>query len=237
VLFRSDARREAIQSDVGPLAWPGVTKPGALEIVALDQAETTHFEPSDNSAARTMIEDVCNRLIEAESELNALDAKTGDGDTGTTVTAGARGILQRLDTLPLASADQLFLSLGSILGSSMGGSSGVLLSIFFTAAGEALAGGETVPGALKAGLARMQFYGGAEVGDRSMVDVLVPALNALDEHGLAKAAEIAANAADGTASLVRAKVGRAAYVGESNLAGVKDPGAVAVAAAFDAARA
>ena len=201
----------------------------------LPKGETATVTASENLAVRALIEAVCSRLIDDESTLNALDAKSGDGDTGTTVAAGARGVLSRLDSLPLASADKLCLSLGAILGAAMGGSSGVLLSIFFTAAGEALSGGATVPVALKAGLARMQFYGGAKVGDRSMVDVLVPALDALEAHGLTAAAAVAEKAADGTASLAIAKVGRSAYVGAADLAGVKDPGATAVAAAFDAA--
>ena len=235
LLKLDDERRAAIQSGVAPLAWPGVSAPAALEVVPLPKGETATFTASENPAVRALIEAVCSRLIEDESTLNALDAKSGDGDTGTTVAAGARGVLSRLDSLPLASADKLCLSLGATLGAAMGGSSGVLLSIFFTAAGETLSGGATVPVALKAGLARMQFYGGAKVGDRSMVDVLVPALDALEVHGLTAAAAVAEKAADGTASLAIAKVGRSAYVGAADLAGVKDPGAAAVAAAFDAA--
>lgn len=235
LLKLDDTRRAAIQSDVAPLAWPGVSKPAAIEIMPLPGGEAAEFAASDNAQARGLIETVCNRLIGEEAALNALDAKSGDGDTGSTVTAGARGVLTRLDDLPLADAEKLCLSLGSILGAAMGGSSGVLLSIFFTAAGEALAGGASTPAALKAGLARMQFYGGAKLGDRSMVDVLVPALDALDEDGLAAAADAAEKAAEGTANLAAAKVGRSAYVGAADLAGVKDPGAVAVAAAFRAA--
>ena len=235
LLKLDDERRAAIQSGVAPLAWPGVSAPAALEVVPLPKGETATVTASENLAVRALIEAVCSRLIDDESTLNALDAKSGDGDTGTTVAAGARGVLSRLDSLPLASADKLCLSLGATLGAAMGGSSGVLLSIFFTAAGETLSGGATVPVALKAGLARMQFYGGAKVGDRSMVDVLVPALDALEVHGLTAAAAVAEKAADGTASLAIAKVGRSAYVGAADLAGVKDPGAAAVAAAFDAA--
>jgi dihydroxyacetone kinase len=61
----------------------------------------------------------------------------------------------------------------------MGGSSGVLMSIFFTAAGQKLEQGASVAEALNAGLAQMKFYGGADEGDRTMIDALQPALAAL----------------------------------------------------------
>ncbi len=65
------------------------------------------------------------------------------------------------------------------LSQTMGGSSGVLLAIFFAAAGDASASGEDAIGALKAGLDRMQQVGGARPGDRTMIDALFPALEAL----------------------------------------------------------
>ena len=118
----------------------------------------------------------------------------------------------------------------------MGGSSGVLLSIFFTAAAQALAGGASVATALLAGLERMTFYGGAEVGERTMIDALEPALKALDAGGLGEAATAARRGAEATSAMDRAKAGRSAYVG-SKLQGVVDPGAHAVAEAFAAAAA
>ncbi|KEC73484.1 dihydroxyacetone kinase, ATP-dependent [Rhizobium leguminosarum bv. phaseoli CCGM1] len=114
----------------------------------------------------------------------------------------------------------------------MGGSSGVLLSIFFTAAAKAMADKPDIPAALLAGLDRMTFYGGAEVGDRTMVDALSPALHALASGGIAAAARAAASGAESTKAMTRARAGRSSYVGERDLADVADPGAVAVAAAF-----
>ncbi|TIS85095.1 MAG: dihydroxyacetone kinase subunit L, partial [Mesorhizobium sp.] len=127
-------------------------------------------------------------------------------------------------------------AVGDLLSASMGGSSGVLLSIFFTAASRALDGGTDVPKALLAGLERMTFYGGAKPGDRTMVDALEPALRALDAKGLEEAAIVAARGAEATAAMERAKAGRSAYVG-TKLQGVVDPGAHAVAEVFAAAAA
>ncbi|TIX39264.1 MAG: DAK2 domain-containing protein, partial [Mesorhizobium sp.] len=112
-------------------------------------------------------------------------------------------------------------------------SSGVLLSIFFTAAAQALESGETLPKALLAGLDRMSFYGGARIGDRTMIDALEPALRALDRGSLEDAAVAAQRGAEATAAMRKAKAGRSAYIG-SQLDGVVDPGAFAVAEVFTA---
>ncbi len=117
----------------------------------------------------------------------------------------------------------------------MGGSSGVLLSIFFTAAAKSMAGTDNLPSALLAGLERMTFYGGARPGDRTMVDALDPALRSLSASGLSEAARAARAGAAATSAMTKAKAGRASYVGERDLVGVPDPGAVAVSAALEIA--
>jgi dihydroxyacetone kinase len=114
----------------------------------------------------------------------------------------------------------------------MGGSSGVLLAIFFTAAGDASANGQDTISALKAGLERIQQVGGAKPGDRTMIDAIAPALDALS-LGLNAAASAARVGANATATMRRARAGRARYVSEANLIGHNDPGAEAVAHLFE----
>ena len=164
--------------------------------------------------------------------MNALDAKSGDGDTGSTLATASRALIKALDRLPLADWTQLYRAIGLELSQTMGGSSGVLLAIFFTAAGDASASGQDAVTSLKAGLLRIQQVGGASPGDRTMIDALAPALDALPS-GLAAAAKAARQGADKTASILRAKAGRASYVSESHLAGHNDPGAEAVARLFE----
>jgi len=188
---------------------------------------------SENPAARRLLVTACGTLLAATAELNALDAKSGDGDTGSTLAGAARALLEGLDALPLADPAALCRAIGRTLGQSMGGSSGVLLAIFFSAAGEAAAAGAGTGAALRAGLARMQEVGGARPGDRTMVDALAPALAALD-RGLAAAAAAARSGAELTATMRRARSGRAAYVGAAQLAGHADPGAEAVARILEA---
>ena len=114
----------------------------------------------------------------------------------------------------------------------MGGSSGVLLAIFFTTAGDASANGEDTIGSLKTALNRVQEVGGAQLGDRTMIDALAPALDAL-ANGIASAAIAARAGADATSKIDRARAGRASYISATNLAGHNDPGAEAVARLFE----
>lgn len=122
----------------------------------------------------------------------------------------------------------------ALLATVMGGSSGVLMSLFFTAAGQALMQGRTFPDALLAGLTQLKFYGGAELGERTLIDALQPALEALRDDGLDAAIRAAQRGAESTANMQNAKAGRASYVNSDNLNGVPDPGAVAVAEVFAA---
>ena len=114
----------------------------------------------------------------------------------------------------------------------MGGSSGVLLAIFFTAAGDAASGGANLRESLQAGLKRMQQIGGANVGDRTMIDALDPAIEQL-QHGVSAAASAARAGANRTAEMLSAKAGRAAYINSEQLKGNIDPGAEAVARLFE----
>ena len=86
--------------------------------------------------------------------------------------------------------------------------------------------------ALKAGITRVQEVGGASPGDRTMIDSLSPALDALPQ-GFSAAAKAARQGADLTSKIVKAKAGRASYISEDRLRGHNDPGAEAVALLFE----
>jgi dihydroxyacetone kinase len=190
--------------------------------------------PSRDPAVAARIEAVCRALIAAEASLNALDARVGDGDTGSTFAEGARAVLADLDRLPQAEPAALCRALGERLGRATGGSSGVLLSIFFTAAGAALAAGADWAKACAAGVERVREIGGAGPGDRTMLDAAIPAVEALAASGIGAAARAARTGAEATARMERAGTGRSSYLAGSDLKGHPDPGAVAVATAFEA---
>ena len=225
---------EALMAPVALAAWPGCQAVGAVRVLALPDGLTPIRPiPSAHAATRTFLTRCCQILMAMEADLNALDAKSGDGDTGSTLAGAARALIGAMDGLPLADHTQLYRAIGLELSQTMGGSSGVLLAIFFAAAGDAASAGLTLREALVAGLERMQQIGGAKLGDRTMIDALQPALAALDD-GLVAATRAARQGADHTATMGRAKAGRAAYVSAENLQGHVDPGAEAVARLFEA---
>ncbi len=233
VMTVDDSQLAALKEPVTMSAWPGVQSTTAVRIEKLpDGLAPVKPIASENAETRSTLAAICELLISSESRLNELDAKSGDGDTGSTLATAARSLNQSLDKMPLADLTQLMPALGNELSQTMGGSSGVILAIFFNATGDACARGLPIEKALSEGLERVSQVGGAVAGDRTMIDALQPALQALPS-GIGKAAAAARSGADNTANIRRAKAGRAAYVPEENLIGHNDPGAEAVALVFE----
>lgn len=233
VMNVTDSQVDSLERAVSLPAWPGVQRRIAVNVGPIPDG-LAPVEPiaSQNAITHQTIASICDRLISSEATLNGLDAKSGDGDTGSTLATAARALKGSLERMPLADLTQLMPALGNELSQTMGGSSGVILAIFFNATGDACARGLPIHSALAAGLTRVCQVGGAELGDRTMVDALFPALQALPE-GLSVAAQAARRGADATALITKAKAGRAAYVPEEMLRGYNDPGAEAVALVFE----
>lgn len=167
-------------------------------------------------------------------ELNRLDAALGDGDFGASMQRGVQAIQATLPTVADKDIGTIFKTLGMTLVSTMGGTSGPLLGTLFIQMGGKAQGKTELSLAewtamLQAGVDGIKARGKADVGDKTMLDAFVPALDALCEpHGdlnaaLYRSAEAARFGRDNTAHLV-AKKGRASYVGERGL-GAVDPGA------------
>ena len=229
----SAEEEELLAAPVGPRAWPGCQTIHPVMVVELPDGLTPIRPiPSRHEETAAFLTRCCEILIGAEADLNALDAKSGDGDTGSTLAGAARALIGAMDRLPLADHTQLYRAIGQELSQTMGGSSGVLLAIFFTAAGDAASSGLPLVESMKAGLGRMQKIGGAQLGDRTMVDALQPALDEL-ENGIAPAAHAAREGAVLTSTMVKAKAGRASYISSEQLRGHVDPGAEAVARLFE----
>lgn len=226
----------ALLAAVGPEAWPGTHKVAEPAIVKLPKAiKAPTFKGSKNPNFAALLETGCKALVAAENDLNTLDSKIGDGDTGSTLANAARNLSDIIGKLPLANTGQSFAAISNQLTTTMGGSSGVLLAILFAAASVAANEGASTAKALQAGLIKMKQYGGANLGDRTMVDALEPALEALvTGKGLNFAATAARKGAHATSKMNSAKAGRAVYISARNLGGVVDPGAEAVARLFEA---
>ena len=224
---------DLLTQSVGAPAWPGCNQVVTPKVLPLpDGLSPIRAPASQHEPTKALLIACCHVLIALEADLNLLDAKSGDGDTGSTLATASRALIEAIDTLPLADHTQLYRAIGLELSQTMGGSSGVLLAIFFAAAGDASAAGLPMKEALQTGLDRMRQIGGANPGDRTMVDALMPALQELG-GGLAAAAAAARKGANYTATITSAKAGRASYINAEQLEGYIDPGAEAVARLFE----
>uniref|UniRef100_A0A674PCD0 Triokinase/FMN cyclase n=1 Tax=Takifugu rubripes TaxID=31033 RepID=A0A674PCD0_TAKRU len=190
---------------------------------------------------------VCSTLLEKQEELNSLDRAAGDGDCGNTHSQAAKAIREWLQdhTVP-ACPGNLLSVLAGLVQEKMGGSSGALYSLFLTAAAGHLTARRSSAAAwadaMLAGTQAMKRYGGADTGDRTMLDALCPAVEELKKLAtpppggymavLQTAAQKAAEGAESTRGLT-AKAGRASYIAVERV-NLPDPGAVAVAAIFKA---
>ena len=233
VMELSDGDEALLSQAVGVPGWPGCRALGTVAVQPLpDGLSPIRAPASAHGQTKAFLTSICEVLIAAEEDLNLLDAKSGDGDTGSTLAGASRALIAAMDSLPLADHTQLYRAIGLELSQTMGGSSGVLLAIFFAAAGDASSSGRPMREALQMGLDRMRQIGGANPGDRTMVDALMPALAAL-EDGVDAAAAAARKGADYTATITRAKAGRATYINADQLQGHVDPGAEAVARLFE----
>lgn len=234
-LVLSDELEKALLAPVSVESWSNAIQINDATPISIEKVSNSiEFTPSQSASVATIIEQICNTVINLKSELNHLDTLVGDGDTGSTFSSGALKIQQELNNknLPLADIQKLLELVGEHLAMSMGGSSGILLSIFFTAAGTHYGQQQNLADALLSGLEQMKFFGGAKVGDRTMIDALEPALLALKNESLTAAVVAAKVGADSTAKMLQAKAGRSSYLNSESLKGVKDPGAVAIQEVF-----
>ncbi len=236
VVTLNDEIRAGLMAATNVKSWRPCSIVAEPKLVPLDVSlKQSSFANSHEPLINDLILKVCQLLVEQEGTLNELDAKVGDGDTGSTFANGAKAILQKLkeDGLPMHNLDELFLTIGNQLSTAMGGSSGVLLSIFFTAAGNAYRTSQNIAESLQMGLTTVTEYGGAKLGDRTMLDAAIPAVESLLGGADIEQASICADKGAGaTADILTAKAGRSSYLRSDSLAGTKDPGAVAVAMIF-----
>lgn len=185
-------------------------------------------------------------VTEKQGYLTELDSAIGDADHGSNMARGMKAVMDKIGAAPSGAVDELFKGVGMTLVTSVGGASGPLYGTFFlrfgtTAGSVTELDGAALSAALRAGLEGVIARGKAEVGDKTMLDALVPALDALDaavgDGGDPAAAASAAFAAaetgrDATEPLL-ARKGRASYLGERS-AGHLDPGATSTALLFEA---
>ncbi|WP_241609128.1 dihydroxyacetone kinase subunit DhaK [Rosenbergiella australiborealis] len=237
VLPLDDQLLTAIEAPVNVAGWLPITACQTMqwqEAPALPSAELG--TPSQNPHIEKVIKSICQALIDNEEPLNKLDSQVGDGDTGSTLATGARFILNALteQQLPLNEPQALLRWFGEKITTPMGGSGGVLLSLLFSAAAVAYQESGDLATSLLAGLQKMKDYGGAEQGDRTMIDALQPAFEAMQagKNGT-QISQAATLGAESTKNMEKANAGRSSYLNAESLKGHSDPGAWAVSQVFE----
>lgn len=231
----TDEIEKALLADAEPSAWIKAhrfAEPASITSPVL--TEMLPYKPSENSPARSLVEKAAKAFIAIEHDINSLDAKVGDGDAGATFALASKTILSLSDKLPYKNGKELLESIGRIFSREAGGSSGVLMSIMFTGAANVYEETNDWGKALLGGLDKMKQYGGAKLGDRTMIDALEPAFETLAQGGsLQQAANAARKGADNTKNIKKTHFGRSSYVPEELLSGIPDPGAEAMARVFE----
>ncbi|HET7049200.1 MAG TPA: dihydroxyacetone kinase subunit DhaL [Solirubrobacteraceae bacterium] len=172
-------------------------------------------------------------MQEHRQELVALDTAIGDGDHGTNMDRGMRKAVEKLESQEQADAGAVLKTVAMALISNVGGAAGPLYGTLLLKMGTALAGKEdidlaTYTEAWREGIQGVQARGKAELGDKTMLDALVPGVEALEkapdlDSGLREAASAAESGMRDTIPLV-ARKGRASYLGERSQ-DHQDPGA------------
>ncbi|WP_188267947.1 MULTISPECIES: dihydroxyacetone kinase subunit DhaL [unclassified Streptomyces] len=177
------------------------------------------------------------RAVERDADrLTELDSAIGDADHGANLKRGFAAVTETLTKEPPQTPGAVLATAGRELISTVGGASGPLYGTLLRRTGKALGDGvritrEELAEALGSGVTAVSRLGGAQVGDKTMLDALVPAVAGLRESF--DAARTAAE--DGALATVplRARKGRASYLGERS-EGHQDPGATSSALLFTA---
>lgn len=171
-------------------------------------------------------------MVDREAErLTALDSPIGDADHGSNLQRGFNAVTATLEKEAPDTPGAVLTLAGRQLISTAGGASGPLYGTLLRRTGKALGdaaevSAEQLADALRTGVDAVRTLGGAAPGDKTMIDALVPAVDALGES-FAAARAAAEEGAEATVPL-QARKGRASYLGERSI-GHQDPGATSAA--------
>jgi phosphoenolpyruvate---glycerone phosphotransferase subunit DhaL len=199
-------------------------------------AETNSFDAVD-----LVVRTIAQTAVDNETYFGDLDAVVGDGDFGYSMARGFEQVLAGFDDFDRSDVGTFLKKVAVTITGRIGGTSGPIWGTAFLRAGALSAGkttvtGEDVVAMLRAAVEGIMQRGQAELGDKTLLDALVPATDALERElgagsGAAAAVQAAAEAARAAAEATKdmvAKRGRAAYTGERSRGSV-DAGATAVA--------
>jgi dihydroxyacetone kinase/dihydroxyacetone kinase-like protein len=188
-----------------------------------------------------VVRTIAETAVENEKYFGDLDAVVGDGDFGYSMARGFELVLEDFDNFDRTDIGTFLKKVAVVITGRIGGTSGPIWGTAFLRAG-ATAGDKTELSAeetlamLRAAIEGIKQRGQSDLGDKTLLDAFVPAVDVLEQSigagedaktALTKAAATARERAEATKEMV-AKKGRAAYTGERSI-GTLDAGAIAVA--------
>jgi len=197
------------------------------------------------SDAEQLVRTIADTALENEKYFSDLDAVVGDGDFGYSLARGFGKLVEDWDSLEYDDVSGLLKKTAMVLSSRIGGTSGPIWGTAFLRAGTTLKdnpspSSEDVIAALRASIDGIKQRGNADLGDKTLLDALIPATDRLEQElaggasasdALAAAAVTARESAEATKPML-AKRGRASYAGERSMDSV-DAGAMAIAVLFE----
>jgi len=196
--------------------------------------------------AEQLVRTIAQTALDNEKYFCDLDAVVGDGDFGYSLARGFGKLMEGWDEMQYADVGGLLKKTAMTLSSRIGGTSGPIWGTAFLRAGVALSdnpapSSDDVIAALRASIEGIKQRGNSDLGDKTLLDSLIPAVDTLEQElsagkpaaeAIAAAAATAREAAEATKTML-AKRGRASYTGERSQDSV-DAGAMGVAVIFEA---
>jgi phosphoenolpyruvate---glycerone phosphotransferase subunit DhaL len=200
---------------------------------------------ADLADVEAVVRTIATVAVDNEKYFGDLDAVVGDGDFGYSMARGFELVLSGWDDFDRADIGTFLKKVALVITSRIGGTSGPIWGTAFLRAGSTAGAAEQleaeqVVAMLRASIEGIKARGKSDVGDKTLLDALVPAVDVIEEHAgsgdmagtLRAAAVVARERAEATRSM-QAMRGRASYTGERSI-GTLDAGAVAVAVMLEA---
>jgi len=219
--------------------------PHILQLLGIDSGGIALEALTANDIIR-ILGIMCHTVEREKAYLSQLDCNVGDGDFGASLSTGFEKIKENFNLMSGISIGEVFKNCGRIIMDNCGGVTGPIWGGAFRAAGNFTQGKEKLnlsdlAEMLYAVVKRIKKQGGAEQGDKTLLDALIPAVESLKtnasknmhlKQAAKEFAEAAKEGAESTKNIV-AKKGRSRYLGERTL-GHPDPGAMALSFLFQA---
>ena len=187
-----------------------------------------------SSQVRSILRRICEKFVSPTvvALLNNLDSEIGDGDCGSAFCRGATEILLHIETINCQVPAIFLAQLAHHIHRSMAGSSGALLAAFFHRASTAAFSTICIGDLISAGVSAIQEVGGGTLGDKTLLDSLIPASLALlsSPEDWKAAAHASAEGALSTLNMI-SKRGRSANLNDRNFGHI-DPGSQAISLIF-----